>query len=120
MKKYVLLFIGIFILLPSCKDKNMESRLKQLTETNKTLQDSIRYLKENLKSANIELEGYKLSPEKLCAGIEELQSKNDTIKLSDILKKLKKYHPEQFRLILRRTLVPNNRRRASVTWCSLR
>ena len=37
MKKYVLLFIGIFILMPSCKDKNMESRLKQLTETNKTL-----------------------------------------------------------------------------------
>ena len=63
MKKYVLLFIGIFILIPSCKDKNMESRLKQLTETNKALQDSIRYLKENLKSANIELEGYKLSPE---------------------------------------------------------
>lgn len=94
MKKYVLLFIGIFILIPSCKDKNMESRVKQLTEANKTLQDSIRDLKENLKSANIELEGYKFSPEKLCAGIEELQSKNDTIKLSDILKKLKKYHPE--------------------------
>lgn len=72
----------------------MENRVKQLTEENKTLQDSIRDLNENLKSANIELEGYKYSPEKLCAGIEELQSKNDTTRLSDILKKLKKYHPE--------------------------
>lgn len=55
MKKYVLLFIGIFILLPSCKDKNMENRVKQLTEANKTLQDSIRDLKENLKSLEFNL-----------------------------------------------------------------
>lgn len=72
----------------------MEKHVKQLTEKIKVLQDSICDLNDNLKVMNTELEGYKLSPEKLCAGIEELQSKNDTIKLSDILKKLKKYHPE--------------------------
>lgn len=94
MKKYALLFIGFFILLPSCKDKNMEKHVKQLTEKIKVLQDSICDLNDNLKVMNTELEGYKLSPEKLCASIDELKTLNDTTRLFDILDKLKKYHPE--------------------------
>lgn len=73
MKKYALLFIGFFILLPSCKDKNMEKHVKQLTEKIKVLQDSICDLNDNLKVMNTELEGYKLSPEKLCAVLRNLR-----------------------------------------------
>lgn len=93
MKQYVILFIGACLFF-SCSDRNMEAQLKQLSEKNESLKDSIKNLQDSLEAANLELIGYRNSPEKLCSNLDGLYSKCDTIKLFEIQAKLEKYHPE--------------------------
>lgn len=94
MRKYILLFIAASIFFPSCKDKEMQNRIKELTDTNTALHDSINNLRDSIKIMSTELKGYRMSPEKLCYNLDSLRISEDTVKLLDILHKLKKYHPE--------------------------
>lgn len=67
--------------------QKLEDENKALAAQNALLTDSLSVIKE-------ELNGYRFSPAKLCANIQELFAKDDLEALKRIAEKLEKYHPE--------------------------
>ena len=85
-KPYYLLIVSVAI-LSSCNNNKAESEII-------TLQSKVDSLQKVVVQLNTELDGYKFSPEKLCANMEQLYKENKENKLKEIYDKLKKYHPE--------------------------
>lgn len=83
---FVILAIAVFM-ISGCSDKKAEKE-------NVVLHSKIDSLQNIVKQLQTELEGYKFSPEKLCADAEQLFKNNKESKLKDILEKLRQYHPE--------------------------
>lgn len=76
-----------------CSNNKPEDSVNDNDE-NKMLQSTIDSLQNIVTELQKELEGYKYTPEKLCADAEQLFKRNNEDKLKDILRKLRRYHPE--------------------------
>ena len=87
MMKRILFFVSFVMLLFSCQNNGNEKAMINLQKENLLLRDSLKNVRE-------ELEGYKNSPDKLCANISVLFDNEDLDKLEEIKSKLAKYHPE--------------------------
>ena len=87
MNKLSFLFLALTAVLCSCNNEKLKNEITSLQ--NKI--DSLQTVANNLSS---ELDGYKYSPEKLCADIESLYNSKNEKQLKDIADKLRKYHPE--------------------------
>lgn len=88
MKKtlFIILTIATSMMI-SCSDKKAEKE-------NIVLHNKVDSLQNVVKQLQTELEGYKFSPDKLCADAELLFKDNNESKLKEILSKLRQYHPE--------------------------
>ena len=88
MKKALFIILAIATsIMTSCSDKRAENE-------NAVLRNQVDSLQNVVKQLRTELEGYKFSPDKLCADAEQLFKDNNESKLREILGKLHKYHPE--------------------------
>lgn len=92
MKK--LMFLIVAFLAVACNEYPRLSSVKETENENAILRSEIDSLQDVVVQLQTELEGYKYSPEKLCADAKQLFTDNNESKLKDILWKLRRYHPE--------------------------
>ena len=94
MKK-VIYFLGLALALASCVSQSEHDKV--VKEYNKVLKEKEQLSKE-LSCVKKDLEGYKMSPSKLCANIDQLLKEKNVSKLKEIEDNLSKYHPESAEL----------------------
>lgn len=85
MKLKNILFIAV-ALFTSCSNGNLEKRVE-------VLKDSVSLLEQQVAEMTTELDGYRYSPENLCANAQTLYDAEKEVELKDIQSKLEKYHP---------------------------
>lgn len=88
MKQLKILSMMMLIIasLTSCNNK--------LEKENAELRSNVDSLERVVKNLSIELDGYRNSPEKLCANIDDLFKSNKDKELKEIAAKLRTFHPE--------------------------
>lgn len=92
------IFICLLVLvLTSASCVSQSEHDKVIKEFNKVSKEKEQLSKE-LIQVRKDLEGYKMSPKKLCANINQLLKNKDVSKLKEIENKLSKYHPESAEL----------------------
>lgn len=82
--------VAVSMIFSSCESDQipkMQAEIDSLATANKTLMDKIELMTE-------ELDGYRYSPEKLCAPIDDYLKNEDVSKLNEIEAQLTKYHPD--------------------------